>query len=201
MQAQDLAGGFADPVLDAQSVFRTVLGAMSNPAQIHPLKSPASPPAPLSREAAAVVLALCDVDTPLWLDETLAAQAGLRSWLEFHTGAPPANGAENAAFAFIPAGRPVPAFDLFAQGTQEYPDRSTTIILEVAELGAGESFRFEGPGIRSHAVLAARGLPDNFAIQWKTNRARFPRGVDLVLVAPGKISCLPRTARLTETEA
>ncbi len=43
MLAQDLAGGFADPVLDAQSVFRTLLGAMSNPAQIHPLQPACSP--------------------------------------------------------------------------------------------------------------------------------------------------------------
>jgi alpha-D-ribose 1-methylphosphonate 5-triphosphate synthase subunit PhnH len=201
MLVQDLAGGFADPVLDAQSVFRTLLDAMANPAMIHPLEPLASPPAPLSREAAAVALALCDVDTPLWLDETLARQAGVRSWLEFHTGAPMAGGTEGASFAIIPAGRPVPALDLFAQGSQEYPDRSTTIILEVAELGAGESFRFEGPGIRGHVALAATGLPGNFAAQWKANRARFPRGVDLVLVAPGKLACLPRTARLAETEA
>ncbi len=201
MLAQDLAGGFADPVLDAQSVFRTLLAAMANPAMIHPLQPLTAPPTPLSREAAAVALALCDVDTPLWFDQTLAAHAGVRSWIEFHTGALQASGPESAAFAFIPAGRPAPAFDIFSQGTQEYPDRSTTIVLEVAELGAGESLRFEGPGIRSHAVLAAKGLPGNFAAQWKSNRSRFPRGVDLVLVAPGKIACLPRTARLTEAEA
>ena len=44
-------------------------------------------------------------------------------------------------------------------------------------------------------------VPRHFVAQWKQNRARFPRGVDLILAAPDGIACLPRTTRITQMEA
>jgi alpha-D-ribose 1-methylphosphonate 5-triphosphate synthase subunit PhnH len=200
-QNEALSGGFPDPVLDAQAVYRVVLDAMANPAQVMALTGLASPPEPLSPAAGAVALTLCDADTPVWLDDALAASPAVRTWLAFHTGAPVISAPENAAFAFLSAAAQAGSFELFSQGTQEYPDRSTTIIAQVNALGSGELMQFEGPGIRERAVLAISGLPANFAAQWRANRARFPRGVDLVLIAPQGIACLPRTARLVPTEA
>ena len=90
----------------------------------------------------------------------------------------------------------MPALGQFAQGTQEYPDRSTTLILQLPALDGGDALTFEGPGIRTRATIAPLGLPENFAEDWRANRARLPRGVDLILTAGDAIACLPRSARL-----
>jgi alpha-D-ribose 1-methylphosphonate 5-triphosphate synthase subunit PhnH len=70
----------------------------------------------------------------------------------------------------------------------------------VASLSAGDSLIVEGPGIDGSASFAPRPLPRHFVEQWKQNRARFPRGVDLVLAAPEGIACLPRTTRIRAME-
>jgi alpha-D-ribose 1-methylphosphonate 5-triphosphate synthase subunit PhnH len=198
---QVLAGsGFAEPVLNSQEVFRTVLDCLARPARPLKLETDLVPPPHLARGAAALVLALCDGDTPVWLD------AGLRSgdvsgWIAFQTGAPVTTAPSTAAFGIIGDPARMPQFEDFAQGTQEYPDRSTTLVLAVEAIGEGEEFAFSGPGIVGVSHVKITGLPSRFRQWWQSNTSRFPRGVDLVLVAPdGGIVGLPRTARLAGGE-
>jgi alpha-D-ribose 1-methylphosphonate 5-triphosphate synthase subunit PhnH len=95
----------------------------------------------------------------------------------------------------------MPPLEEFAAGTQEYPDRSTTLILQVDAIGEGEEFVLSGPGIIGTTKFKANGLPPAFRQWWRTNGALFPRGVDLLLVSPdGRVVGLPRTARLTGGE-
>lgn len=199
--ADYVTGGFADPVLDAQAIFRAVMDAMARPGTVQPVKAEASPPAPLSAVAAAIALTLCDNDTPLWLDPTLHQAPAVAGWLGFQAGVPLAGTPADAHFALVadPAG--LIALENFAQGTQEYPDRSTTLILQVESLTGGEALVLEGPGIDGSARFAPTPLPRHFVEQWKQNRARFPRGVDLVLAAPDGIACLPRSTRIRTLEA
>src|SRR5262249_47049874 len=158
-------------------------------------------------------------------------------------GAPLVQSRDAAAFALIADAVGLRSLADFAQGTQEYPDRSTTLILQVGGLssdagaaphplpdllpvgtgrrmtaatltppsprpprgeGEGEGQRrpepstllLEGPGIRTTATLAVSSLPESFLADWQDNRARFPRGVDIVLAAPGVVACLPRTVKI-----
>src|SRR4029079_14681902 len=99
--AQSIDGGFADPVFNAQTVFRAIMDAMARPGSVQPLPVFARPPAPLSVTAGAIALALCDNDTPLWLDPALQAPGAAKSWRGFHTGAPLANTPADAHFALI----------------------------------------------------------------------------------------------------
>ena len=199
--AAQITGGFSDPVFDAQAIFRAVMDAMARPGIVQPAKALAKPPQPLSPVAAAVALTLCDHDTPLWLDPALKQAAAVASWLGFHAGAPLANTPADAHFAVVADPASLIAFENFAQGTQEYPDRSTTLILQVASLSSGDQLVLEGPGIDGSTTFAPAPLPRHFVEQWKQNRARFPRGVDLVLAAPEGIACLPRTTRIRHAEA
>ena len=198
--ADHITGGFADPVFNGQTVFRAVMDAMARPGSIQPVATLAQPPLPLSTAAAAVALTLCDHDTPVWLDRGLQSAAAVAGWLGFHTGAPLANTPADAHFALVGDPASLIALENFAQGTHEYPDRSTTLILQVASLASGENLLLQGPGIERVAMIAPMPLPRHFVEQWKQNRARFPRGVDLILAAPEGIACLPRTTRIRTSE-
>jgi alpha-D-ribose 1-methylphosphonate 5-triphosphate synthase subunit PhnH len=199
--AQSIEGGFADPVFNAQSVFRAVMDAMARPGSVQPLPALARPPAPLSATAGAIALALCDNDTPLWLDPALHASAAIGSWLGFNTGAPLANTPADAHFAFVANPAEMMALDGFSQGIQDYPDRSTTLILQVSDLTSGVPLLLEGPGIETSATIAPAQMPRHFVEQWKQNTKRFPRGVDIILATAEGIACLPRTTRIKTMEA
>src|SRR5262245_26970414 len=129
-----IARGFADPVRDAQAVFRAVMNAMARPGTVQALHGVAAP-APLSPSAAAVGLALLDYETPVWLDPALAS-ADVMDWLRFHTGSAVTTDPGRAAFAFT-TGESLPDFATFAEGTPDYPDRSTTLVVTVAGFAGG----------------------------------------------------------------
>ena len=190
-----LAAAFADPVTASQAVFRTVMNAMARPGSLHALDSELTPPAPLSASAGAVALALLDYETPFWLDPSLAAAPEVARWLRFHTGAPAVGVPEEAAFAFI-AGPAQVEFGRFCFGTMEYPDRSTTLVLQVERFADGAPLRLSGPGILGERIVSAAPLPADIASQLQENRALFPRGVDLILVSPSHIAALPRSMRV-----
>ncbi|MER8479790.1 phosphonate C-P lyase system protein PhnH [Mesorhizobium sp. M1163] len=201
LATQSIEGGFADPVFNALTVFRAVMDAMARPGSVQPLPALAHPPVPLSATAGAIALALCDNDTPLWLDPALQGSAAVKSWLGFHTGAPLANTPADAHFALIATPAEMMALDGFSQGTQDYPDRSTTLILEVGDLVSGAPLLLEGPGIEKTATIAPAQMPRHFVEQWKQNNQRFPRGVDIILATSDAIACLPRTTRIKTMEA
>lgn len=194
-------GGFENPPLASQSVFRVIMDAMARPGSIGRIPALAEPPPPLGASSGAVVLTLCDHDTPLWLDPALDASSDVRAWLGFHCGSPIVRVPAEAHFALVSNPAEFIALENFSQGTQEYPDRSTTLILQVESLTEGRELLLEGPGIETVARLAPRPLPRHFCEQWRQNNARFPRGVDLILASPEGVACLPRTTRIRATES
>lgn len=188
LDASRIEPGFVDPVLDAQSVFRRVLAAMAQPGTIGDIDVALEPPAPLNAGTTAICLALADFDTPVWLDPAAAPAA---DFLRFHCGCPITENQADARFAVI-AGD-LPALQPFAQGSDEYPDTSTTLLFQAGGLAADGDWRLSGPGIRDEARVGIDGLPTDFAIAWRRNNGLFPRGVDLVITAGGRLCCLPRT--------
>jgi alpha-D-ribose 1-methylphosphonate 5-triphosphate synthase subunit PhnH len=90
----------------------------------------------------------------------------------------------------------MPDFAVFAQGTAEYPDRSATLILQVESLKGGPKLVLKGPGIKDLANISPHPLPADFVARMRANRALFPRGVDLILVAGTSILGLPRSTRV-----
>jgi alpha-D-ribose 1-methylphosphonate 5-triphosphate synthase subunit PhnH len=197
MSAGSVSRGFADPVLDAQSVFRTVMMALARPGTIADLATgQVLAPAPLTVELAAVALTLCDHETPVWLDAALSAQPDVASFIKFQTGAPVADDPREACFAFAVDMGSLPPLSSFAQGSDDYPDRSTTLVLAVEALGRGRNASLAGPGIKERASLALAPLPQDFIDALADNHARFPRGVDCVFVAGGKVAALPRSTRI-----
>ena len=193
-----LAHGFAQPVFEGQQVFRAVMDALARPGTIVSLDSALVPPAPLTAELSAVALTLADADAPLWLDAALAASPAVSAYLRFHTGAPIVTEPAEAAFALVSNPAECPALSRFGLGSPEYPDLSTTLILAVAELSDGPGLALAGPGIPDQASLGVTPLPPGFTEQARANQRLFPRGIDLLFVAPGRIAGLPRSTRLLE---
>ncbi|WP_417516105.1 phosphonate C-P lyase system protein PhnH [Minwuia sp.] len=195
-----LEGGFTEPVFEAQSAFRAIMRAMSEPGSVQPLMAGLRPPAPLSPVMAAVVCTLCDVDTPIWLDPALAAAADALDWIGFHTGAQPADDMAAARFALIADAAKMPPMSGFAIGTDAYPDRSATLVIGCAGFAAEPVHALSGPGIRDRRDFRCDALTDDLVAQWAANRALFPCGVDLILAGPDAVAALPRTTRITAGE-
>lgn len=186
--------GFANPVQSSQSVFRCVMNALARPGSVQTIPDTMNAPSLLMPATAAVALALFDHDTPIWLDERLSAEPEIAAWLRFQTGAPLTSSASQAAFALMHSGAALPHFENFALGTPEYPDRSTTLVVQVETLTEGPDLILIGPGIRGTATLRAGTLPSDFVASMYANRALFPRGVDLLLVCGDNLVALPRSA-------
>jgi alpha-D-ribose 1-methylphosphonate 5-triphosphate synthase subunit PhnH len=193
MSAPLLAAGLLDPVHDAQRIFRTVMDAMARPGTINRLAVSLGRPAALAPGAAAIALALCDFETPVWLDPALAADDAVKTFLRFHTGAPIVARRSAATFALLSSGREPIVFEEFALGTAEYPDRSTTLVIAVDDLAEDEGWTLTGPGIADERRLRVGPLPADLPARLAANRALFPRGIDLVFVAGDRVSALPRT--------
>lgn len=197
-QTTNVVAGFANPVADAQDVFRTVMTALSRPGKIVPATTSLVVPDRLPAAMAAIALTLADYETAVWLDDRLTQEPAFAQMLAFQTGAPIATSPREAALAFCLDACGLPRLDSFAQGTLEYPDRSTTIVAAVASLTDGEAMVISGPGIDGRETIAPMPLPDDFRHQMQLNQALFPCGVDLILATDDAILGLPRTVEIVE---
>jgi len=187
---------FADPTFESQAAFRRIMRAMSAPGTMVDCGEALAPPPPLARAAAAALLTLADFETALWIAPSFPVEVG--EYLAFHSGAPRAAAPDKAAFALVDLAADGLDLARFAWGTAEYPDRSTTIVALTSSLDAGRRLRLSGPGVNGEAALAVSLLPGDFQVQWAANRAAFPRGVDLILVADARLVALPRSIAIID---
>jgi alpha-D-ribose 1-methylphosphonate 5-triphosphate synthase subunit PhnH len=192
----ELPAGFADKVLSAQTTFRSVMDGMARPGSVHQVVAAVGTPGSVMRGTAAIALTLFDHDTPIWLDARLSETSEVAKWLKFHTSAPVVADSSIASFALIGDTAAFPDINRFSFGTNEYPDRSTTLILQVESLTQGREYRLSGPGIDGVAILRATIAPKDLFERLAINAPLFPRGIDVVLVADDAIVAIPRTTRL-----
>jgi alpha-D-ribose 1-methylphosphonate 5-triphosphate synthase subunit PhnH len=192
----ELPAGFADKVLSAQSTFRSVMDAMARPGSVHRIAATSGTPAAMMRGTAAIALTLFDHDTPIWLDPLLSETSEITKWLKFHTSAPVIGDSSICSFAVVGDATALPALDRFSFGSSEYPDRSTTLILQIESLTEGPAFELRGPGIDGTVVLQGAIQPSDLFERLAVNAGLFPRGIDVVLVHDDTIVAIPRTTRL-----
>lgn len=182
------------PAQAAQS-FRTILDAFAKSGQLVSLPLVSDCPSGLHAAAAGIALALCDYQTSIWLSPDIDSP-GLRNFLRFHTGAPVADKASEAGFAFVGSGEFAQFFPQFNKGTDEYPDRSTTVIVQTTAFSAPQPVKLEGPGIKQDATLEVEGFGSR---EWKLladDRILFPLGVDVAFTAGGMLVAVPRSTRI-----
>ncbi len=186
-----LAGGFPDPVFDAQRTFRAVLDALARPGLAQQAGAGLAPPAGLDAATYAIALALFDAETFVWLSPALRVEPAIES-LRFHCGCPLIGEQGAAGFALV-AAEDKPVLSGFAAGEDRYPDRSATVVWQLPALAGGEPVGLTGPGVDGEVWIAPRGLPAGFWAQWAANHALYPLGVDLLLVTGENMIGLPRS--------
>lgn len=193
----ELCTGLTEPVHQSQQIFRQVLTALSEPGTRLTL-APVPAPKGIHSAAYQVCLALLDADTPLWVSDSLATPSLLNS-LRFHCGCTITGRRDEAIFAVAFPGD-LENISGFSQGSHEYPDRSTTIILQVDHLHSAGPWRLSGPGIQDQKQVGIEGPGQQWPAWLQANRAGFPLGVDLLLTDGNSLMGLPRTT-LVEVES
>lgn len=179
----------------AAHAFRAVLASFSNPATPVMIAGASDAPAPLLPAAATVLLTLADYQTPLWLSPDLNVDA-VRKYLRFHTGAPLTTVAEDAAFAVLTAEETKSGLPAFNLGTHEYPDRSTTLIIQVADFSDGPLVAVSGPGLELPARLTVAGTSETLWRNIHNNNCLFPIGNDFMFASSTEIAALPRSSQI-----
>lgn len=192
--AFDAAREPRDPAHDNQRIFRAILLTMSHPGTVTVLGNWPKPPKGLHPAAAAVCLALVDMDTPLWIGPS--APLDIQTYLRFHCGCSIPRKPESATFGLILDGLDLPDLSMFNPGELEYPDRSATLIIQVRSLNVGRGIPLSGPGIQGETKLHADGLNPEFWRSLQRNNRRFPLGFDVILATKTEIVSLPRTVQV-----
>lgn len=192
VQKPGIGVGFAESVADAQAVFRAILDATAHPGRIVGLPERRLPAhrGDLSNAATAVALTLLDIDTPTWLGAELI---GCRDFLKFHCGAPLTDRPSQCRFAFSGDPSHLPQLANFDLGTPQFPERSTTLVIEVPKLDSAAGATLRGPGIESAVNLRIEGLPVGFWQSRADLAPLFPLGIDLLFTCGAKLAALPRT--------
>ena len=192
MSQTTLLPGFFDPVHDAQRTFRSLLDALARPGII---QSPPliTAPSGLSSSCAAACLTLFDLEINVWLQPCIPE--AVRSWLLFHTGCRFTTEPQAADFAIIADIDSAPDLDQFCYGTPEYPEASTSLLVQLPSLIGGSEVSLKGPGILE-AIAIRPSLSSEFWQQWQAMTTEYPLGLDVWLFADHQLMGLPRTARL-----
>ncbi|MGM0693754.1 MAG: phosphonate C-P lyase system protein PhnH [Pseudomonadota bacterium] len=188
---------FDDPVHETQRVYRQLLSAMAEPGRFADTQAlPRMPEdAAIGSACWSTLLTLCDLDTRVWLAPELAS-AGLAEGLRFHTGSRLTDMPAEADFALVTPATLAASTPGFCEGSDAYPDRSTTLLVVLERLDAEGPWRLQGPGIPESRHLGV-GASDALMHRLAANRSRFPRGLDAILTCGTRLAAIPRSTRIT----
>jgi alpha-D-ribose 1-methylphosphonate 5-triphosphate synthase subunit PhnH len=180
--------GFSDPVFQSQGAFRALLAALAEPGIRQHMDDGITPPESLHAATATALLTLADYETPIWLPPPLR-EGPAGAWLRFHCGAALVTEPGKAAFAVI---------DGLSSAPDQFPDRSTTVIVQCTDLEGGQAVTLTGPGIAASRVIAPAGLRAGFWAEVAANNACYPLGIDLLLSHANAVFGLPRSTVIEE---
>ena len=188
---------FADPVFESQAAFRAVLNAVASPGKVfvggevyRPRRRYARPPR-----------------RRCWRWRILRRRC-LSRWIFLSERRPPSICAstparpiaatpDKAAFALELATDAALDLARFAEGDPEYPDRSTTLVLQVGfrrRAALAPSWpRHQGRNASSRSRRRRKTLSS-----MQANGQKFPLGVDLILVAGALLVAAPRSTQISE---
>jgi alpha-D-ribose 1-methylphosphonate 5-triphosphate synthase subunit PhnH len=203
VELSDLGAGFSDMSLGSQSVFRSALEALSYPGRPVQLAVTFEAPKAAHASSSGLLLALLEPGSLLWLSPSLV-NTDAAAWITFHTGCKITPAQHQADFAWIKNWDELPLLVNFSLGTDEYPDHSTTCVIDIATQDTSATraplLTLTGPGIAQSATIdqlfATPAQLENFVEQWHQNHTSFPRGVDVFFATHTGLIGLPRTTHI-----
>lgn len=192
-----LIAGFEEPIQQSQQVFRSVLKAMSEPGTLVQINHAETTPVGFDKSTWQLALSLFDADTNIWLSPSLRQSDAICSNLRFHCQSPLTDSLADADFALCNADE-VPALSDLNWGDAEYPDQSTTLVVQVPAISNEPFWQLTGPGIETERGLRIAGLTERFRNDLAASRLRFPLGIDSIYCCDETLVALPRTTLITE---
>lgn len=198
-----LVAGLQNPVSDAQVIFRSALKAMSEPGTLVDIAQP-NGVANLTPAMFGLILALIDQQTTLWLSDSFNQPSIVKN-IQFHAGAMLTTDAAGAQFA-LAQGDQITDLARFNQGSDESPEMSCSLLLQVSHLSAldaahsdqpiNQQLVLTGPGIQSSQTIAIGELSSEL-LDYLVNRdTAFPKGLDCYFVSGDQLLCIPRTTQI-----
>ncbi|MEA5551218.1 phosphonate C-P lyase system protein PhnH [Anabaena cylindrica UHCC 0172] len=185
--------GFPDQIHDSQRTFRALLDANARPGTAYLITANLTIPQGLNSGCAAACLTLFDLDVQVWLQPNFEPQ--VKAWLLFHTGCRFTTQPEQADFAVIQNMDKFIELSNFNSGTPEKPETSTTLLIQIKSLSAGETVVLTAPGILEQQIITPT-IPLHFWKFWAKNHQIYPLGLDAFLFTENSVIGLPRTTKL-----
>jgi alpha-D-ribose 1-methylphosphonate 5-triphosphate synthase subunit PhnH len=136
---------------------------------------------------------LVDFETAVWLDD---ATSGAAHFLRFHCNCAITGEQGRATFAFARGFDTLPALESFSLGTDEAPEASTTLVIEVDDLHTDGPLTLTGPGIERQHRIGVAGFDAGRIAERAALAELFPRGLDIFLTCGERVVGLPRTTRI-----
>ena len=203
IELSEIGTGFHDISLGSQSAFRSALEALSYPGRAVQLAVTFEAPMATHASSSGLLLALLEPGSKLWLSPSLI-NTDAATWIVFHTDCKITPHQHEADFAWIKNWDELPTLESFALGTDEYPDHSTTCVIDIAASSLPTTktptLTLVGPGIANTSTIgqlsASAAQLASFVSQWAQNHASFPRGVDVFFATSTGLIGLPRTTRI-----
>jgi alpha-D-ribose 1-methylphosphonate 5-triphosphate synthase subunit PhnH len=183
--------GFDDSALGSPQTFRAIFAAMEHPGQLVTIHENPQAPDVLNSASAAICLTLLDDETPVWTD--LDRNNPAIHWLQFDCQSSVVTESCMANFAIITKPATMPALDSFRVDPYEYPDKATTIVIQVDDILPTAVNKYSNIFLDNTVQLDLKGVPNKFWNQWWQLSGLYPLGVDIfftcddVLIALSKI--------------
>ena len=186
---------------DASVFFRCLLDATSRPGTLISPGVSTECPTGFNNISYEIALTLCDIDTPIWLSESIATDL-LQKHIHFHIGAEIVKQPFQAQFIFARLREYTCFVNQLSLGTDAYPDRSAILVLMVDFIGnksTGESgnLSLEGPSIQNNCSISILPAEQQFWHWRQTLQHLFPLGVDIFLASDTSLISIPRSTQIT----
>lgn len=186
--------GFDDPAFGSQRTFMAIFDAMEHPGRLVTIREYPYAPAVFNSASAAICLTLLDDKTSVWTDVYWRSPA--ISWLQFACGSSVVTEPSIANFAIITKPAAMPALDNFRVGYYEYPEKPTTIVVQVDDILPGTDKNDANASADKTARLELKGVPKNFWYQWQQLFSRYPLGLDIFFTCDDVLFVLPKMMRI-----
>ena len=185
---------FDEAAFGSQQTFRAILDAIEHPGRLVTIRQNPYAPDLFNSASAAACLTLLDYETPVWIDIDWRSEA--IGWLQFGCGSSVVTEPCMANFAIITKPATMPPLDYFRIGRYEYPEKATTIIVQVDDIIPSADKKYSKTFVDKIPRLELKGVTENFWYQWQQLSGLYPLGIDIFFTCDDVLTALPKIKRI-----